>query len=97
MRGRGVDRSIVGLAVLVVASTALRFALSRNLAAPWIAPDEQLYGLLGRSLVAGDGLQVLGEPVPYYSLVYPLVVGIPFIGGDLGGGVTGVQIGRAHV
>ena len=95
MRGRGVDRSIVGLAVLVVASTAVRFALSRDVAAPWIAPDEQLYGLLGRSLVAGDGLQVLGEAVPYYSLVYPLVVGIPFIGGDLGGGVTGVQLLQA--
>jgi len=95
VRGRGVDRSIVGLAVLVVASTAVRFALSRDVAAPWIAPDEQLYGLLGRSLVAGDGLTVLGEPVPYYSLVYPLVVGIPFVFSDVPSGVTGVQLLQA--
>jgi len=95
VRGRGVDRSIVGLAVLVVASTAVRFALSRDVAAPWIAPDEQLYGLLGRSLVDGDGLKVLGAAVPYYSLVYPLVVGIPFLFGDIASGVTGVQLLQA--
>jgi hypothetical protein len=95
VRGRGLDRSIVGLAVLVVVSTAARFALSRGVDAPWIAPDEQLYGLLGRSLVAGDGLRVLGEPVPYYSLVYPLVVGIPFVFGDVASGVTGVQFVQA--
>lgn len=82
---------MLALGALVLASTVARFALSRGVAAPWIAPDEQLYGLLGRSLVAGDGLRVLGEPVPYYSLLYPLFVGLPFIWGELAGAVTGVQ------
>jgi hypothetical protein len=86
---------MLALAALVLVSTAARFALSRNVAAPWIAPDEPLYGLLGRSLVAGDGLRVLGEPVPYYSLLYPLVVGLPSIGNDIAGGVTGAQLLQA--
>ncbi len=95
MRGRDLDRPLLGLAVLVLVSTAVRFALSRDVAAPWIAPDEPLYGLLGRSLVAGDGLSVLGEAVPYYSFLYPLLVGLPFVGNDLASGVTGVQLLQA--
>lgn len=82
---------MLALGALVLASTVARFALSRGVAAPWIAPDEQLYGLLGRSLVAGDGLRVLGDSVPYYSVLYPLLVGLPFLWSDVAGGVTGVQ------
>ncbi len=87
--------AVLGLAVLVLVSTVFRFVLSREVAAPWIAPDEPLYGLLGRSLVAGDGLTVLGEAMPYYSLLYPLLVGLPFIGSDVAGAVTGVQLLQA--
>jgi hypothetical protein len=86
-----VDRSLLALAAIVVASTIVRFTLSRGVDAPWIAPDEQLYGLLGRSLVDGDGLKVLGESIPYYSLLYPLVVGVPFLWSGMSEGVTGVQ------
>ena len=85
------DRAWLVLAAIVLASTVGRFALSRGVAAPWIAPDEQLYGLLGRSLVSGDGLTVLGHSVPYYSLLYPFLVGLPFLWSDAGGAVTWVQ------
>jgi hypothetical protein len=90
-RRLAVDWALLALAALVLASTIVRFALSRDVAAPWIAPDEQLYGLLGRSLVAGDGLRVLGEPVSYYSLLYPLLVGLPFVWSGVAGAVTQVQ------
>jgi hypothetical protein len=96
-RRPSIDRSVIGLAVLVVASTAVRFSLSRGVAAPWIAPDEHVYGLLGRSLVGGDGLAILGEPVPYYSLLYPLFVGIPFLATDVADGVIAVQALQALV
>ena len=56
---------MLALGALVLGSTVARFALSRGVSAPWIASDEHLYGLLGRSLVAGDGLRVLGESVPH--------------------------------
>jgi hypothetical protein len=91
------DRAVLALAALVLGSTLVRFALSHGVAAPWIAPDEQLYGLLGRSLVDGHGLRVLGESVPYYSALYPLLVGLPFIWSDVAGGVRGVQALQALV
>lgn len=91
MLRRALDRALLVLGALVLASAAARFALSRGVAAPWIAPDEQLYGLLGRSLVHGEGLTILGEQVAYYSLLYPLLVGLPFLGTELSDGVTGVQ------
>ncbi len=96
-RRLAVDGGLLALGALVLASTVARFALSRGVDAPWIAPDEQLYGLLGRSLVSGDGLTVLGGSVPYYSLLYPLLVGLPFVWTDLPGGVTGVQALQAFL
>lgn len=95
MPRRRLVRALAALGALVVGSTLVRFALSDGVAAPWIAPDEQLYGLLGRSLVAGDGLTLLGEPVPYYSALYPLLVGIPFAGSELEDGVRWVQLLQA--
>jgi hypothetical protein len=89
------DRALLALGALVALSTGLRFALSRGVDAPWIAPDEQLYGLLGRSLVSGDGLTLLGQPVAYYSLLYPLLVGLPFVWANLEDGVRAVQFMQA--
>jgi hypothetical protein len=96
-RRRDIDRAVLALAGLVLVSIAARFALSHDVDAPWIAPDEQLYGLLGRSLVSGEGLSLLGEPVAYYSLLYPLLVGIPFLWSELDAGVRWVQLLQAVV
>ena len=85
------ERAVYALGALVAVSTVARFALSRGVDAPWIAPDEDLYGLLGRALVHGHGLTILGERVPYYSLLYPAFVGVPFLGRDLASGITVVQ------
>jgi hypothetical protein len=41
-------------------------------------PDEVVYGLLGRSLYSSGRLQILGAPTPFFSLVYPALVG-PFL------------------
>jgi Dolichyl-phosphate-mannose-protein mannosyltransferase len=91
LRRLAADRALLALGAIVLGSTVARFLLSRGVDAPWIAPDEQLYGLLGRSLVAGDGLKVLGQSVPYYSLLYPLLVGLPTLWSDAAGAVTWVQ------
>jgi hypothetical protein len=50
---------------------------------PWIAPDEEIYGLLGQGLYRDGGLTILGGPTPYYSAVVPVVVGLPLCIGDL--------------
>ena len=88
---------LLALGALVLASTVARVALSRGVDAPWIAPDEHLYGLVGRSLVHGDGLTIAGEPVPYYSLLYPLFVGFGLLGTDPATGVTVTQVAQALV
>ena len=68
---------------LVLASTALRAWASRGVPTPWIAPDEEIYGLLGRGLYRDGALAILGGPTPYYSAVVPAVVGLPLSLGDL--------------
>jgi hypothetical protein len=90
-RAPAVERTLLVAGAIVLASAAARFLLSRSVEAPWIAPDEHLYGLLGRSLAAGDGLTLLGQPAPYYSTLYPALVGLPLLVTDIAAGVTAVQ------
>jgi hypothetical protein len=96
-RRLGPHGAVLALGAIVLASTVVRVALSRGVDAPWIAPDEHLYGLVGRSLVHGDGLSIAGEPVPYYSLLYPLFVGLAGLGTDVATGVTVTQVLQALV
>src|SRR5215203_2359533 len=70
-------RERLALVGLVAVSAALRFAAALDVPTPWIAPDEMLYGLLGRGLYATGRLSFLGGDVGYYSLVYPALVGLP--------------------
>lgn len=63
------------LVVLVGASTLLRFWAGTLVPTPWITPDEVIYGELGRSLYAGGAFRLLGEPVEFFSLVYPALIG----------------------
>jgi hypothetical protein len=96
-RRLGRNGPLLALGGLVVASTVVRVILSRGVDAPWIAPDEHLYGLVGRSLVHGDGLTIVGEPVPFYSLFYPLFVGLALLGSDAATGLTVTQVAQALV
>ena len=73
--GKTASWALVG--ALVLGAAALRYAGARDLPTPWITPDETLYGMLGRSLWSDGRLAVLGEPVPFYSLLHPLLVGLP--------------------
>jgi hypothetical protein len=87
--------AVLALGALVLASTVARFALSRGVDAPWIAPDEHLYGLVGRALVHGDGLTIVGGSVPYYSLLYPLFVGVASLVADVATALTLTQLVQA--
>ena len=96
-RRLGSHGAILALGALVVVSTLVRFALSRGVDAPWIAPDEHLYGLVGRSLVHGDGLTIVGGAVPYYSFLYPLFVGLASLVADVATALTITQAAQALV
>ena len=82
------------LAVLVLVSAALRLAAAQAIDAPFIAPDEMIYALLGRSLWSTGHLSILGADTPFYSLLYPAIVGLPLSIGELATGfrlLQGVQ------
>jgi hypothetical protein len=65
------------LTVLVVASAAVRGWAGARVPGPWITPDEVVYAELGRGLYEDARLAILGGPTPFYSLVHPLLVGLP--------------------
>ena len=88
--GRTASWALAG--ALVLGAAALRYAGARTLPTPWITPDETLYGMLGRSLWSDGRLEVLGEPVPFYSLLHPLLVGLPL---ELWDGLTGYRVAQA--
>ncbi len=58
---------------------------------PWIAPDESIYALLGRSLWEEGSPSLLGAPGDNYSFVYPALIGLPLTFGNLATGVAVVQ------
>jgi hypothetical protein len=70
-------REWAALAALVLLSTALRAWAAVEVPVPWIAPDEMVYGMLGRNLWLHGSLSILGGPTPYYSLLTPLLDGFP--------------------
>lgn len=73
------------VAALVAASAALRFWAGTKVPTPWIVPDEFVYGELGRSLYATGGFEILDQPVRFYTLVVPALVGLPLsAGGETG-------------
>jgi 4-amino-4-deoxy-L-arabinose transferase-like glycosyltransferase len=67
----------VVLVVLVAVSAALRLLAARAIPGPFIAPDEMIYTLLGRSFWADGRLSLLGADTPFYSLLYPAFAGLP--------------------
>ncbi|MER3405317.1 MAG: hypothetical protein C4289_09305 [Chloroflexota bacterium] len=67
---------LVAVVLLVSLSAGLRFAGSLGVQAPWIAPDEMIYGLSGLTFWETGHLRLLGEPAPFYGL-YPLLAGLP--------------------
>jgi hypothetical protein len=62
------------LAVIVAGSIVLRAWLGSRMAAPFIFTDELQYQENARSLAAGEGLRVRGEPYGIVSVLYPLVL-----------------------
>ena len=64
------------LGLIVIVSAAARFAAALGINGPWIAPDEMVYALSGRSFWETGDLRALGTDAPFYGL-YPILVGLP--------------------
>lgn len=85
------------LVALVLLSTAFRAWAAVEVPVPWIAPDEMVYGMLGRSLWLHGSLAILGGPTPYYSLLTPLLAGFPLAAFGFGTGYDLLQGLQAFV
>jgi len=84
------------LVAVFAASVALRFFASRSLDAPWIAPDEMIYGLLGRSFWATGHASLIGGESSFYG-GYAFLVGLPLHVLGPGDGVAFIQLSQAIV
>ena len=75
-RSRG---RLAGLVVagLVAISIIGRILLGRDIPTPWIAPDEMIYGIVGRTLYGSGRLAIENAHSDFYSLVYPALIGGP--------------------
>ena len=62
------------LAAIVVCSVAFRAWLGSRMPAPFIFTDELQYQENARSLAAGEGIEVRGEPYGVVSVLYPLLL-----------------------
>ena len=94
-RPRRIARATLLLAGLVVASTAIRFAVAQAFTTPWIASDEMVYGMVGESLWSHGTLTLRGLPSPYYSLLTPALIGAPLAVLDLGDGIQWARVLQA--
>jgi hypothetical protein len=73
-RGRLAGLIVAGL---VLVSILGRVVLGRGIPTPWIAPDEMIYGIVGRTLYSSGRLAIEGAHSDFYSLVYPALIGGP--------------------
>ncbi len=92
MKSRPYVTGAAACAALVVASAIGRAVAAWGVAAPWIAPDEATYGILGRSLWHTGTLSVTGAAAPFYGIVYPALVGLPLTALGLWNGIRALQI-----
>jgi hypothetical protein len=77
------------LLLLILAAAGLRMLAGLWIRGPVIAPDEMTYAELGRSFWSSGRLEVLGQHVDLYSVLYPLVAGLPL---SLGGSGNGFRV-----
>jgi hypothetical protein len=87
----------LALVGLLAVALAARSVAALAVPAPWIAPDEMVYALLGRGLWEHGRLQILGGATPYYSLLYPALVGLPLKLGGLATGYDALRVVQAFV
>jgi Dolichyl-phosphate-mannose-protein mannosyltransferase len=69
------SRTGAALCLLVLGCALLRGYWTTWIPTPWINGDETIYALLARSLWHSGHLSILGAPTPFYSAVYPALIG----------------------
>jgi Dolichyl-phosphate-mannose-protein mannosyltransferase len=81
----------VAVTALVACSAVVHVVVVRSFAVPWIAPDEMVYGLIGRSFWHTGRFALLNGRAPFYGF-YPVLAGLP---PALFGTVAGITVLQA--
>jgi hypothetical protein len=63
--------------LLVAVSTGLWAWAGTRISGPWFIPDEVVYAELGKSLYRLGHFEILGARPGFFSLIYPIFVGLP--------------------
>jgi Dolichyl-phosphate-mannose-protein mannosyltransferase len=94
-----VRRAGLGLALpaLVGASTLIYWLAGRRIAGLWIMPDEAIYADRAITLWRHGSLTVLNGEGAGYSVLYPLVAGLPLSVGSIGTGYASLKLLQALV
>jgi hypothetical protein len=74
---------ILALPALVGLSTLLHWLAGREVAGPWIMPDEAIYGVRALGLWQHGRLPLFGQSGAGYSVLYPVLAGGPLSLGSL--------------
>ena len=82
---------------LVTVSTVLRAIAGLDVPTPLIGPDEQIYAQLGQSIYEEGRFELWGEPNRFYTLTYPLYVGLSLAYGDIEIGYAMLKVFQALV
>ncbi|HST16618.1 MAG TPA: glycosyltransferase family 39 protein [Gaiellaceae bacterium] len=96
---RALRRTHVAIALggLVVVSTLIHAALALRFTGLWIMPDEAIYGERALELWQHGTLSILHGDGAGYSVLYPVVAGLPLSLGRLTSGYDSLKIVQAFV
>ena len=94
-RRLGSHGAVLVLGAIVLASTVARVALSAASTHRGSHRTSTSTASSDAGWSHGDGLTIVGEPIPYYSLLYPLFVGLAGLGTDVTTGLTVAQVAQA--
>jgi hypothetical protein len=82
---------------LVGLSTVLRAIAGLEVSTPLIGPDEQTYAELARSLYEHGRFEIWEQSNRFYTLTYPLLVGLAISNGDIEIGYAALKVLQALV
>ena len=85
------------LALILLASVVARALAGLRIGGLWIAPDEMIWGSLGRSLWEDGSLRLFGQDAPFFGVVYPAIVGAPLALAGLESGYDALKVVQAVV
>jgi hypothetical protein len=88
---------ILALPAVVGVSTLLHWLAGRRLTGLWIMPDEAIYGQRAIEFWHHFSLPVLNGEGAGYSVLYPVVAGIPLSVGDIDTGYASLKLLQALV